>query len=362
MSTLLPTNSSTLERNLADTGAQLERARAPLHTLWSAQSIPAHLLPWLAWAVGADDWSSDWPEQTKRDVVESALPIRRLRGTVWAVRHALETLGYRDVDIIEHTHTEQAWQAAGGRFLTGELRLTGERQLGVETGLRVTTRHWAQYALGFDVASGPFTLKDQRLLRIRAERAGPLRSELVALIYRMSFGWHNTITHQLAVSRIRLAFIGCQGAKVHRADLLTGCRQLSGHDAPSLLAGERRLTGQRWLTGAMPAGRSFGESWGTSTARLRLRLAASVCTTSAARRLGDTSCRRLDGTGTLSAGLTGSRRLEGARSWQQITLGQQHPRRLAGLHRLGPPDTINSIGTTATAHLRRGRHITETTL
>lgn len=362
MSALLPPNSSTLERNLADTGAQLERASAPLHTLWSGQDIPAHLLPWLAWAVGAEDWSSSWSEQTKRDVVDAAIPIRRHRGTIWAVRHALETLGYRDVDIIEHTHTEQTWQAAGGRFLTGALRLTGTRTLGVETGMRVTTRHWAQYALGFDVASGPFTLTDQRLLRTRVERAAPLRSELVALIYRMALSWQNTITHQLTASRIRLAFTGCRAAKVHRADLLTGCRQLSGYDAPSLLAGTRRLQGLRRLTGTQPAGRPFGESWGTARSRIRLQMNAAAQTSQSERRLGQTHPRRLNGTGTVGHGLAGQRRLTGSRSWQQITLGHMHPRHLAGLHRLGPATTINSIGTTGKAYLRRGRHVTETTL
>lgn len=358
MSDLLPPSKTSLEKNLAQAGAEISRTDVPLHTLWNARDIPEHLLPWLAWSLGVEDWSDDWSEETRRAVTEEAIPIRRLRGTLWAVRRALETLGYKDVEVIEHANTIAAWQNAGGRFLTGDLALDGSRQLGIAVSLRVTTRHWAQYALGFDVSEASFTKRDQQLIRKRVERAAPLRSELVALIYRMAQRWESIITHRVSKQRVRMSLTGCAGFKVHRAGLLLGCRQLSGVDVPSILDGTRVLAGRRLLLGIKPDGRPFPESWGKSHSRIVMRLAISLVTEKKLRALGELSPGLIDGKGKVGSQLDGSRRLEGKRSFDEIALGYLRPRRLLGAHQLGSAK-INSIGTTATGYIRRGRHLEE---
>lgn len=66
-----------------------------IRSLWNPQTIPAHLLPWLAWALSVDEWDETWPEATQRAVCAASLPIHMKKGTAWAVRAALEKTGYR---------------------------------------------------------------------------------------------------------------------------------------------------------------------------------------------------------------------------------------------------------------------------
>jgi phage tail P2-like protein len=51
------------------------------------------VLPWLAWAWGADEWDGTWPIDQQRAVVASAIDVRRRHGTIGAVREAIAALG-----------------------------------------------------------------------------------------------------------------------------------------------------------------------------------------------------------------------------------------------------------------------------
>jgi len=94
MSSLLPPNSSDLERALAETGIAATDLPVAIRALWDAETCPAALLPWLAWAWSADDWDDAWSERQKRETVKSALAVQRIKGTVGAVRNALGALGF----------------------------------------------------------------------------------------------------------------------------------------------------------------------------------------------------------------------------------------------------------------------------
>ncbi len=65
-----------------------------LNTLWSPDTCPVHLLPYLAWAFSVDRWDRNWPEETKRQVIRDAWLIHRHKGTISALRRAIEPLGY----------------------------------------------------------------------------------------------------------------------------------------------------------------------------------------------------------------------------------------------------------------------------
>lgn len=94
-SQLLPPNSTTLERALADT-AELERlAPEVIASLWNSASCQAANLPWLAWALSVDEWDSTWDEATQRRVIAASIEIHRKKGTVGAVKKALTSLGHR---------------------------------------------------------------------------------------------------------------------------------------------------------------------------------------------------------------------------------------------------------------------------
>lgn len=355
MTSLLPPNVTPLERRVSTVAADLERVSAPLQTLWDAQRIPANMLPWLAWATGVDEWSRGWPEQTKRDAIDEAIPIRRLRGTVWAVRRALETLGYTDVEILEHTDQLEKWIAAGGLLLDGSWTLDG-RSMAPEDVPRVVSTHWAQYALAFNIADAPFTAKDQYRLRARVESAAPLRSELVALIYRYAAAFDARIMLGAPQITVNQDYTGCRGEQVHRARLLNGCWSLSGDYAPRLLDGAQRLDGGWMLTGQRPIGPALDQGWGTVDIRITHTAALGMRARSDNHwTLGETDTDHLDGTWALNEVTDGHRRLDGGWTLGVACLHQIRRPVLNGSRTLGATRTINSIGTTARAVLRDRR-------
>ncbi|MFL9993053.1 phage tail protein I [Paraburkholderia sediminicola] len=93
MSELLPPNSTRTERNLATVAACISDIPSPITRLMNPDTIPAELLPWLAWHMGIDAWKDYWSEQTKRARVRSAIAIARKKGTAAAVREVVATFG-----------------------------------------------------------------------------------------------------------------------------------------------------------------------------------------------------------------------------------------------------------------------------
>jgi phage tail P2-like protein len=91
---VLPPNATPFERNLESAGWRLGGdGPAGIRSLWNPQSIPAALLPWLAWALGVEAWDAAWDEEKKRAVVASALADHRVDGTLASVRRVTELYG-----------------------------------------------------------------------------------------------------------------------------------------------------------------------------------------------------------------------------------------------------------------------------
>jgi phage tail P2-like protein len=91
--TLLPPNATTLERAVETSMARLLDVPVPLRSLWNPDTCPVELLPYLAWALSIDSWSSAWPEAIKRARVRQALAIQRRKGTSSSVRDVVESFG-----------------------------------------------------------------------------------------------------------------------------------------------------------------------------------------------------------------------------------------------------------------------------
>ena len=92
MSILLPKNATEIERAI-----ELACARelsVPIASLWSAESCPEHLLPWLAWALHVDGWSSAATEADKRRMVRESILLHRKKGTPWSIKRALAASGF----------------------------------------------------------------------------------------------------------------------------------------------------------------------------------------------------------------------------------------------------------------------------
>ncbi|WP_372069780.1 phage tail protein I (plasmid) [Tistrella mobilis] len=94
---ILPPNSTRLERAVEQVSARVDTMPVPIAATWDVAACPEALLPWLAWAVGVDYWRSTWPEGVKRAVIRGMLETRATRGTPAAVRSALQALGTRIV-------------------------------------------------------------------------------------------------------------------------------------------------------------------------------------------------------------------------------------------------------------------------
>jgi phage tail P2-like protein len=100
MPDLLPPNATPQERALSLAVDRLPTV--PLKTLWTPQTCPEAQLPWLAWALSVDEWDAAWPVETKRQVIADSIEQHRKKGTVGALRRALQRLGY-EVEIDEAT-------------------------------------------------------------------------------------------------------------------------------------------------------------------------------------------------------------------------------------------------------------------
>lgn len=119
---ILPPNSTVLEKAVELlTAARLGDISVPLKQLWSPQDCPEELLPWLAWALSIDSWSSSWPLAVRRARVANAFDIQRRKGTVESVTDVVASFGgnvalreWFELDPPGEPHTFQLQLSIGG--------------------------------------------------------------------------------------------------------------------------------------------------------------------------------------------------------------------------------------------------------
>lgn len=100
MSDLLPPNATPTERALSEAIGRIDDVPVIVKQVWNADTAPASVLPWLAWAFSVDDWDVDWTEQQKRDTIKSSIQSQRIKGTIGAVKKQLAALGI-DIQVQE---------------------------------------------------------------------------------------------------------------------------------------------------------------------------------------------------------------------------------------------------------------------
>lgn len=66
----------------------------PLRDLWNPWKCPVKFLPYLAWAFSVDGWDESWSEQEKRTAVSESFWLHQRKGTIAAIRHVVEKMGY----------------------------------------------------------------------------------------------------------------------------------------------------------------------------------------------------------------------------------------------------------------------------
>ena len=98
MSDLLPLNATDQERAISE--AIGREAPVVVREMWNPETCPTALLPWLAWAFNVDTWDASWTEAQKRGVIKNSVAVHKKKGTIGALRTALDGLGY-DMDVNE---------------------------------------------------------------------------------------------------------------------------------------------------------------------------------------------------------------------------------------------------------------------
>ncbi len=83
---------------------ELESLRDAIYQLQihDIDNVHASFLPFLAWIYRADEWDNAWPEEQKRDVVKNALLLFQYKGTIWAVKRALQLSGFESELTVWH--------------------------------------------------------------------------------------------------------------------------------------------------------------------------------------------------------------------------------------------------------------------
>lgn len=105
MTSLQPSNATPVELALEHAVALITEIPNPIDTLWDPWKCPVAFLPWLAWQYSVDYWRADWPEQIKRQVIDAAYEVHRIKGTLPAIKRAIEGLGV-GVEITRWFETE----------------------------------------------------------------------------------------------------------------------------------------------------------------------------------------------------------------------------------------------------------------
>lgn len=161
---LLPSNATAQERALEAATARLSDIPVSVRDVWNADTCPAALLPWLAWAFGVDEWDPKWSDEAKRNTIRAAVMIQRRKGSVWSIKQAIAAAGYGDALLFEGDSTQ---------FFNGATSYNGAHIYGDPS-------EWAKYRF---VMARPITNTQADQVRRILQYTAPARCNLVELIF-----------------------------------------------------------------------------------------------------------------------------------------------------------------------------------
>lgn len=174
---LLPPNRTPLEAALAGV-TDLALSTDGLRHLWSAVHCLAAALPWLSWTLSVEAWHEAKSDDARRALILNSIEIHRRKGTPWAIRLLIRSLGFGEVTIIERV---------GGRTHDGSIRRDGEFP---HASLATT---WATYKISLE---RPITNVQADRLRKLLPSVAPARCHLVGLRYATVANSHNGATRR----------------------------------------------------------------------------------------------------------------------------------------------------------------------
>ena len=98
---LLPINASQLLKDLESSSLKTTSLEALNRYVTNPDLAPDNILPWLAWAVSVDDWSDNWSLAVKKNVIKASINVHKKKGTIGALRSALESFNYKNIKVQE---------------------------------------------------------------------------------------------------------------------------------------------------------------------------------------------------------------------------------------------------------------------
>lgn len=98
---LLPVNASNFLKDLEKSSLKATSLQSLNRYVTNPDLAPDNILPWLAWAVSVDDWSDDWSLDIKRNVIKASINVHKKKGTIGALRSALEAFNYKNITVQE---------------------------------------------------------------------------------------------------------------------------------------------------------------------------------------------------------------------------------------------------------------------
>jgi phage tail P2-like protein len=113
---ILPSNATELERSLEKTAAQGLNLSVGFRGLWNIETVPAVLLPFLAWELSVDDYPPDASEAQKRQIIKNAFSVHKYKGTLKSVKDAIAPFNL--------TYSLKEWFESGGSGVPGTFILT----------------------------------------------------------------------------------------------------------------------------------------------------------------------------------------------------------------------------------------------
>lgn len=239
---LLPQNQTELEASIA-TATEFRVSPDAISKLWDAADCPVKFLPWLAWALSVDFWDDTWSEDKKRATIAGSIAWHRKKGTPWAVKQVLASIGYDRSEIIEHRQLYQSWIDAGGEVLNGGNNLDGNSDLSApNASFRFVTTNWAEYAVRLNVGDIEWLNGRQREAIEICRAYAPARSHLIALIIAAFYEFDSRISMYGEAYRYSLTLNNCQRIVVTSLDTIDGCSLIGGDWIADCLDGQSDLS------------------------------------------------------------------------------------------------------------------------
>lgn len=105
---------------------QLDKIPLQVLLVYLVDNVPAAALPLLAAqfdVLGYKGWRLATTEQAQRDLIKRAIELHRFKGTPWAVEEALKSIGFTDIELIEHVPSMH-WATFRVRITNENIMLT----------------------------------------------------------------------------------------------------------------------------------------------------------------------------------------------------------------------------------------------